>query len=339
MAAATANRPREMAHAGGRILRTNLPRDLYQIAELVEVCFAPLVDESGRPAASATIRQMKMLAQFGPLLYLLHVLARGEGTGFVWRTGGRVKGNVSLYDGGRHPRLGRGWLIANVAVHPDYQRRGIARALMEHGLQWLRRRTARWAALQVEANNVAAVSLYDSMGFMRYEVLQQWYATRLARPLPYPDAADWVPRERTAADAAAEERLIFERARRGGMDWTRAISRSDVRGVLALLNDIGLGSRQHWVLPDPQRPGELAGALWVDLIQRGKARLSLFLDPALADPAGRRALLDAVLSQPALAGRAIRLETTAGDALVDDYLAQAGFRQTRSLLQMRLVLD
>lgn len=337
MAAAATNRPREATHSGGQILRTSLPRDLNQIAELVEVCFASQLDEMGRPAATATVRQMKLMAQLGPLLFLFHLLGRGEANGFVWRTGGRVMGNVSIYDGGRHPSLGRGWLIANVAVHPDYQRRGIARVLMNRALQKIRQSRAKWVALQVEANNVAAVSLYDSMGFARREVLQQWHASRVASPLPRVNAAGWNPHQRRAGEVDAEERLIFERGRTGSMDWTRAITRMDVRGI-PLIGDIGLTGRQHWVLPDPQRPGDLAGALWVDASQGGKARLSLFLDPALSDPAGKLALLDTVLSRPELAGRVIRLETTEGDAVVESYLEQAGFRRTRSLMQMRLML-
>ena len=122
--------PSTQAARGDGLQPTHLVRDLYQIAELVELCFGTRLDANGR----AAVREMKMLARLGPLFWLLALLDRvfafGLGQGYVWREGGRVVGNVSLYRGGAHPELGPGWLIANVAVHPDHRRQSIARRLM-----------------------------------------------------------------------------------------------------------------------------------------------------------------------------------------------------------------
>src|SRR5437773_2573763 len=97
---------RRAASEDGSPRPMNLTRDLYQIAELVEVCFASELDASGR----ASIQEMKTLGRMGPLLWLfsfLEPLGMGLGLGqaFVWRANGRVVGNVSVHPGGVHPWL------------------------------------------------------------------------------------------------------------------------------------------------------------------------------------------------------------------------------------------
>ena len=49
--------------------------------------------------------------------------------GFVWTEDGRIVGNVTLT---REDQARPIWIVSNVAVHPSYRRRGIARALMQH---------------------------------------------------------------------------------------------------------------------------------------------------------------------------------------------------------------
>ena len=52
-----------------------------------------------------------------------------------------------------------------IGVDPDFHGRGWGRALTEAGLDWLSRRGLTVGMLYVDAGNVAAVSLYRSMGF------------------------------------------------------------------------------------------------------------------------------------------------------------------------------
>ena len=53
-------------------------------------------------------------------------LAHGFVPGFVWEEDGSIIGNATLLQSDIPNR----YLVANVAVHPDYRRRGIAKGLM-----------------------------------------------------------------------------------------------------------------------------------------------------------------------------------------------------------------
>lgn len=314
--------------------QTRFGRDLYQIAELIELCFAPGMDTGGH----AAVQEMKFVARFWPLTRLLMLLDRTSvGTGYVWRMGGRVIGNVSLYPGGSHPWLGPGWLVANVAVHPDHRRQGIALAMMEASLDLARSNKGQWVALQVEADNTAAQELYKQLGFATYETLMIWDRTGFCRSSPLADVDTWPIRHRHPGEAGAEADLILNRARPGAMTWGQPIERGQIwEDALGSLGGLLSGQiKDRWVLPDPAHPDRLAGVLWSDVSGWRSARLSLFLDPALHDPSGRQALLKIILDSSAFADWSIRLETAAGDLLVEEILSAAGFRQVRALTQMR----
>jgi GNAT superfamily N-acetyltransferase len=324
---AALTRQRSGQRHGDGLQPTNLARDLYQIGGRL--------DANGR----AAVREMKVISKLGPLLWLFSLfgLTSGLGPGYVWRAGKHVVGNVSLYRGGIHPYLGQGWLIANVVVHPNYRRQGIARAAMRASIDLVRSRGGRWIALQVEADNDGALTLYDSLGFGRFETLTQWETRSPSLSLPTPEgSADiWRIRSRRWTDADAEADLIYTRARQGAMAWTRPIERHQVRGGLGALGSQG---QERWVLADLARPRRLLGSIWLEATGWQRARLTLFLDPALNDPQARCALLSRALHRPLLRGQTVRLETVADDEAVEESLRAAGFRPIRSLVQMRLDL-
>ena len=69
----------------------------------------------------------------------------------------------------------RGWLYY-VAVEPQRQKSGLGRALVRHAEDWLRRQGVRKVQLLVRAENPAAVSFYERLGYERspVAVLQRW---------------------------------------------------------------------------------------------------------------------------------------------------------------------
>ena len=77
----------------------------------------------------------------------------------VARAAARLCGYLCLWE------IGHEIHITNLAVHPEWRRRGIARALIESILAEGRARGVLLAFLEVRPTNVEALGLYESLGF------------------------------------------------------------------------------------------------------------------------------------------------------------------------------
>ena len=71
--------------------------------------------------------------------------------------------------------------LLNICVHPDYQRRGFGRQLVEFLLVRARSRSAVVALLEVRMRNTAAYKLYASMGFDEIGVRKDYYPAHAGR--------------------------------------------------------------------------------------------------------------------------------------------------------------
>ncbi|MBE0411976.1 MAG: GNAT family N-acetyltransferase, partial [Anaerolineales bacterium] len=69
----------------------------------------------------------------------------------------------------------RCYLIANVAVAPQFRRRGIARALTLRAINHAQRKGAQKVWLHVRAENTPAVNLYLSIGFLEKKRRSSWH--------------------------------------------------------------------------------------------------------------------------------------------------------------------
>ena len=65
--------------------------------------------------------------------------------------------------------------VMNIAVHPDYRRRGIAEALVGALEKALRQRGSRALTLEVRDSNVPAITLYDKLGFTQVGLRKNYY--------------------------------------------------------------------------------------------------------------------------------------------------------------------
>ena len=66
--------------------------------------------------------------------------------------------------------------IVNLAVHPHWRRRGIARYLLREVFDTARRRGMVIATLEVRCNNQPAIELYQSIGFREVALRKKYYA-------------------------------------------------------------------------------------------------------------------------------------------------------------------
>ena len=65
--------------------------------------------------------------------------------------------------------------VNNVAVHPDYRKKGIGGTLLKTALSFAKKNGAEEAFLEVREGNDDAISLYESMGFKRLGVRKGYY--------------------------------------------------------------------------------------------------------------------------------------------------------------------
>jgi ribosomal-protein-alanine N-acetyltransferase len=66
--------------------------------------------------------------------------------------------------------------ISNIAIHPNYRRKGLGRRLLTHLLKQAVERGATKATLEVRPSNMAAQRLYGSFGFEVIAVRKNYYA-------------------------------------------------------------------------------------------------------------------------------------------------------------------
>jgi ribosomal-protein-alanine N-acetyltransferase len=67
------------------------------------------------------------------------------------------------------------WHVMNIAVAPEYRRRGIARSLMERLFEVTARDARRGYTLEVRVSNDAAIRLYEELGFKTRGIRRGYY--------------------------------------------------------------------------------------------------------------------------------------------------------------------
>jgi ribosomal protein S18 acetylase RimI-like enzyme len=147
----------------GPLRPLNILRDLPQVADLIELCFSSNMDDEGQ----SYLQQMRHASRDHDFLRWAGQVVDSASlplSGFVWEENGKIVGNASLV-----PQSFKGKkiaLIANVATHPDYRRRGIGRSLTEKTMAHAREKGAREIWLQVRDDNPTAIKIYADLGFV-----------------------------------------------------------------------------------------------------------------------------------------------------------------------------
>jgi ribosomal protein S18 acetylase RimI-like enzyme len=310
----------------------NLKTDLAALADLIEVAFADSMDSSGR----AAVREMRALSRFGTGLGVIagmSDLVQGIGLGYVWIEDGQLVGNVSIYPANRHHEPA--WIIANVAVQPEFRGRGIARQLMLASMEAIRSRKSPAAAiLQVEENNVPARNLYDSLGFVTEGTWRQWRRSSSARiPPPLDNSQVYITKRRRGEWQA--EYALAKRVRPYGLGWQRPLHHGLFRrSIMTTFNDlINMRSVERLVVHSEDEQ-EIRAALWIErAFAASSTQLMLMVDP---DYAG--------LYDEALINLAVRrfsghtpltLEHPTDDTVASTILDRYQFHVQRTLVHMR----
>jgi len=301
----------------------NAVRDLPQVADLIETCFAAHMDGDGR----RYVRELRRATQGGALLGLARRVGESVSlplTGYVWEDAGKVVGNASLIP--FRDRERRIYLIANVAVRPNYRRRGIASTLtaraMEHA--WEHGAEAVW--LSVREDSAGALDLYRKLGFVERARRTTWLAPE-ALPAPGPsgnsevvarDSRNWELQRAWLAEAypndlAWHRRWDFSALRPGFLRW-----------ISTWLLDFGI---QQWQV---NRDGKVQAVL---AYLPGSAETVLF--PAIGSGSDPDALTQLLLHARQRVPVRPRLSLEFPVARFDEAIAAAGFEVQRTLVWMR----
>jgi ribosomal protein S18 acetylase RimI-like enzyme len=160
-------------HSQGHLRRLDMRRDLAKVADLVELCFYDTLDPEGRQYLSDMRRAAQNISFIGWASSLIDETPMPP-SGYVWEEDGRLVGNLSLIPISWQGK--KGYMIANVATHPDYRGRGIATALTITALRHSKEHGAASVWLQVREDNPSAIHIYEVNGFVERMRRTNWYS-------------------------------------------------------------------------------------------------------------------------------------------------------------------
>lgn len=204
-------------------------RDLPDVANLIEICFSTTMDNEGKQY----VQDMRRAGNDNSFVQWASRAAESTSlplTGYVWEQNGKIIGNVSLVPFRKNKQ--KIYLLANIAVHPDHRRRGIARALTERAIKHSLDKNIRDVWLNVRADNPGAIHMYAQLGFIERARRTSWSAlTDLSAAMPQSNVRiskrnprDWATQQRWLArlypDTLSWHRLWnFDALKPGLWNW------------------------------------------------------------------------------------------------------------------------
>jgi len=244
-------------------------RDMAALAGLIERAFSERLDASGR----RMIHGMKLFAKAGRIGWFVgrwFLPPAAYPQGFVWEENGTVVGNASLL-----PVRGfqQRWVMANVVVKPEYQRRGIARALVLASINLVRRCGGRRIMLQVDRDNQGARTLYENLDFKTLSTRATWVRKGDSE---WPPAGNHGQARPRINSEWREQWALAKRLHPEGLLWPFPTVASLFRPS-GYENLFGSGKPKHWVL---QATGRLVGAVSIrPEIEHRLWRLMMVVEP------------------------------------------------------------
>ncbi|MFL7869808.1 MAG: GNAT family N-acetyltransferase [Anaerolineales bacterium] len=317
--------------AAGNLRPLNILRDLPQVADLIELCFANNMDSEGH----SYIRQMRHASKDASFMRWASNAIEGASmplSGFVWEQDGHIIGNASLVPF-RHKGK-RIYLIANVATHPDHRRKGIAHALTERALTHARQRGANALWLHVRADNPGAVQMYRELGFVERAQRITWRAKKGTPPpaasLSHSTYAPDLPTiTKRFSRFWPQQRTWLKRLHPEELSWYRSWSWNSLKpGLWSWLYRLFVEfDLRQWAV---QKDGQLQGVLaWMPTLR--SAPLWLACD-SYADPESITTLL--IQARYDLRHQQnLKMEHPAN--MQEEAIQAAGFENARTLIWMR----
>jgi ribosomal protein S18 acetylase RimI-like enzyme len=238
----------------GHLRRLDMRRDLAKVADLVELCFYDTLDPEGKQYLNEMRKAAQSASLFGWASRLVDE-APMPPSGYVWEEEGRLVGNLSLIPINMHGK--RGYMIANVATHPDYRGRGIAKELTITALRHAQEHGAGSVWLQVRDDNPSAIHIYESNGFEERLRRTSWYS---GSNVPDEPVKAGVSVGRRKSGQWTMQREWLKRIYPNDLTWNIQLDWNLFRGDLLglIYRTFSLEFLHHWSV---EREGELKGIL------------------------------------------------------------------------------
>lgn len=307
----------------------NPGKDLAQLIELLRLVFGKEMEAEGKPMFRSPLD-----SQTPAFLWRLDPTLSRLAPGFVWEEDGHIVANVTLLPTRNRSRF----LVANVAVHPDFRRQGIARLLMGAVREDVLQRGGKEVLLQVVQENHVAIDLYSHMGFEILGNMATW-RTSVSRVRELPDDSLGVVVRNLDRKRWREAYLLDCMALDQDMHWPdrllpNAYKMDLLRRVKVFLNG------QHektWMILDGSK--QLNGLATIYGEWGRSHQLSLRVHPLWQGKLERPLLNKLIRRLQTMPRRNILLIHNADDATMNQLLPDANFSRVRTLTHMRLVLE
>lgn len=313
-------------------------RDLNQVADLIELCFNDTLDVEGKDY----IKQMRKAAENPIFINWASAIGYRVSmplSGFIWEEDEKIIGNLSLIP--YYPSGKKYFLIANVAVHPLYRRRGIAKQLTIKAIDHAIKRGASFAWLHVREENLAAHQLYQSLGFIEKARRTTWIGRKNnqthesiagQKSIHINNNPDYVIRSRSKWDWSLQQ-FWLKQSYPPELNWQLALNIKHFMpglkaGIYSFLTDTPV---KHWSIVKNK---QLLGVLSRTLTHSYADNLWLAV-PFESEQVVIFRLLEYV-NRTSINNRPLCLDYPAGREVVP--ISQAGFLKHQTLIWMSLPL-
>lgn len=303
----------------------NINKDIPQVMSLLELCFGTAIYGTGQPFFNN-----QKYAQSSALMWRITPAAGQLALGYVWEEDGRIVGNVTVLTTKKPGR----YLVVNVAVHPEYRKQGIAKALMEQVDNMVRARGGSEILLQVVKTNEAANALYQSLDYTNLGTMVAWYATPARLQRIHPSHAAPEIRELRASEWQQAYRLDTL-SLEPDLNWPeppepKMYKQSLWRNVANFLNGRQI---ETWVTHDDD--GALSGMSSI-VSEWGRTHHgAIRIHPHWRGTLERPLLAKLVRRLHYLPRRNVRIDHPEADELMTLLLKEANFQPQRYLIHMR----
>lgn len=305
----------------------NLSKDIPQVLKLLELCFGAAMQLDGKRLLSSN--------ETASFLWRVTPAASKLALGYVWESNGRIVGNVTILTT-KNPHR---YLVVNVAVHPEYRRKGIAKMLMEAVTNLVVQRQGTEILLQVVQSNLPARSLYEQLNYATLGSMTAWYApiSRLRQTAELLDAPPLYIRELRRQEWQAAYALDLL-SLPGDLNWPEPPTTDAYQtGLWRRLSNFVNGRQQEtWVTTNSQN--ELVGMASIASEWGRSHAAAIRVHPSWRGQLERPLLAKLIRRLYYLPRRNVCLEHPDDDILMNQLLRDCNLHPRRTLTHMKLTL-